>query len=105
MQKSPEKEIDALYKFVRLKIASGNSESILERLSVVTNIEDKFLHNYTNRKGEGVYYTQKYISDFIVSQTLLEFFLGRGLNETGLDEIKPGNEFILNIIPKIESGI
>jgi tRNA1(Val) A37 N6-methylase TrmN6 len=96
-----EDNIVLLYDSVRLAIESNNKESLLEKLSEVKDIEENFLHNYTNRKEEGVYFTQKYISDFIVSQTLLEFFRDRGLEEMSLDEIKPGNELILKKISEI----
>ena len=102
MQKSPEEEeIDALYESIRLEIESDNKESLLEKLNEVNNIEDKFLLNFANRKGEGVYFTQKYISDFIVSQTLIDFLNGKGLKINSLDEIKAGNEIIRDVIPKM----
>jgi methylase of polypeptide subunit release factors len=93
-----EDEVVLLYDSVRLAIQSNNKESLLEQLSKIKDIEETFLHNYTSRKEEGVYFTQKYISDFIVSQTLLEFFRDKGLEEKSLNEIKPGDERILNII-------
>ena len=101
MLRTQEKDdIALLYDSIRLAIESNNKEALLKKLSEVKNIEEGFLHNYTNRKEEGVYFTQKHISDFIVSQTLLEFFLSKGLNEKSLNEITPENEFILNIISK-----
>jgi len=101
MQKSPEEEIDALYESIRLEIKSDNKKSLIKKLSEINDIEDKFLHNYANRKGEGVYFTQKYISDFIVSQTLMEFLMSEKFKENSLEEIKAGNEIIRDLIPKI----
>ena len=96
-----EDKITLLYDSVRLAIDSNNMELLLAKLSEIKNIEENFLLNYANRKEEGVYYTQKYISDFIVSQTLLEFLQGKGLEEQSLDDVELGNEFILNFISKI----
>jgi len=49
-------------------------------LKLIKTAEESFLNNYNRRKSEGVYYTNKEISDFIVSQALL-CFLNKKLEE------------------------
>ena len=65
-----ESNLSNVYQSVRLTINSNDKESLVELLSKVDKFEEKFLLNYSNRKDEGVYFTQKRISDFIISQTL-----------------------------------
>ena len=79
-----------LYESIRLAINSSDRESLLELLSKVDSYEEKFLLNYKKRKDEGVYFTQKQISDFIISQTLIELLKNKGFELNSLEEIKMG---------------
>jgi len=83
-----------LYESVRKALESDNKLSLNENLKQIDKIERFFLQNYNKRKNEGVYFTQKYIADYIISQTLTEFFNSRlgEMNLTSLEEIKPLNQ-------------
>lgn len=79
-----------LYESVKLALNSNDKESLLELLSKLDSFEERFLLTYSNRKDEGVYFTQKRISDFIISQTLIELLKTKGYELNKLEEIKIG---------------
>ena len=87
-----ESNLSNVYQSVRLTINSNDKESLVELLSKVDKFEEKFLLNYSNRKDEGVYFTQKRISDFIISQSLIELLKNKGLELKSLEEIKIGKK-------------
>ena len=82
--------ISDLYESVRKAIKSDIIAILKENLNQIDKIELLFLQNYNKRKNEGVFFTQKYIADYIISQTLTEFLNSRikEINLTSLEEIK-----------------
>ncbi|MBY9005042.1 MAG: Eco57I restriction-modification methylase domain-containing protein, partial [Candidatus Lokiarchaeota archaeon] len=96
--------ISDLYESVRKAIKSDSIAILNEKLNQIDKIELLFLQNYNKRKNEGVFFTQKYIADYIISQTLTEFLNSRikKINLTSLEEIKSltQNDYksILNLI-------
>ncbi|TFG23451.1 MAG: hypothetical protein EU532_13470, partial [Promethearchaeota archaeon] len=87
-----------LYESVKIAINSSDEKSLSELLSKVESYEEKFLLNYSNRKDEGVYFTQKRISDFIISQTLIELLKNKGVELNSLGEIKIGKNLPANTL-------
>ena len=86
--------ISELYESVRKALESDNNTSLNENFNQIDKIELFFLQNYSKRKNEGVYFTQKYIANHIISQTLTEFFNSRleEINITNLEGIKSLNQ-------------
>jgi len=72
-------KIDVLFQSILNSIETGNNVRISERFNELNRIETEFLDNYSNKKKEGAYYTQKSVSDFMVSQGLI-LFLSHYLN-------------------------
>ncbi len=70
-------------------IKTKDFQQLLNVISSVEKYEEIFLNNYQRRKKEGVYYTDKIISDFIVNEALL-LFLNKNLNlnRTSIIEIR-----------------
>ena len=70
-------------------IKTKDFQQLLNLISSVEKYEEIFLKNYQRRKKEGVYYTEKRISEFIVNEALL-LFLNKNLNfsATNLIEIQ-----------------
>ncbi|MFX1346936.1 MAG: class I SAM-dependent DNA methyltransferase, partial [Promethearchaeota archaeon] len=86
-------------------IKTKDSQQISYLISSVGIYEEIFLNNYQRRKKEGVYYTEKKISDFIVIEALLLC-----LNKKFKDEntnIIPFQKFeeIFNINPDFQQKI
>ncbi len=100
------RSLSELYGSVRKALRSDNNVILNENLKQIDKIELIFLQNYNKRKNEGVFFTQKYIADYIISQTLTEFINSRieKMNLTNLAEIKSltQNEYksILNLVNK-----
>ncbi|MBY9018182.1 MAG: N-6 DNA methylase [Candidatus Lokiarchaeota archaeon] len=98
--------ISELYESVRKALETDNNTSLNENLNQIDKVEEFFLQNYGKIKNEGVYFTQKYISDYIISQTITEFLNSRleEINIASLEEIKSlnhdENESILNLLNK-----
>jgi transcription initiation factor IIE alpha subunit len=63
--------VNILFETILNSIETRNHRGITESLNELERIETKFLNDYKNRKNEGVYYTRKSISKFIVSRGLL----------------------------------
>ncbi len=73
--KEKEKHLQAevLFKSIENFIGTGNHTKISESLNKLNKIETDFLDDYSNKKKEGAYYTQKTVSNFIVTQAILLF--------------------------------
>ena len=73
--KEKEKHLQAevLFKSIENFIETGNHTKISESLNKLNKIETDFLDDYSNKKKEGAYYTQKTVSNFIVTQAILLF--------------------------------
>jgi hypothetical protein len=73
--KEKEKHLQAevLFKFIQNYIETGNLTRISESLNELNRIETDFLDDYSNKKKEGAYYTQKSVSNFIVYQGIMLF--------------------------------
>ena len=97
-----EMSFSEFYESVRFAINSDDMESLLELLGKIDSFEEKFLLNYSNRKDEGVYFTQKRISDFIISQTLIELLKNKGFELNGLEEVKIGKNLHPDILHKMK---
>ncbi|MHA1671464.1 MAG: TaqI-like C-terminal specificity domain-containing protein [Promethearchaeota archaeon] len=95
--------ISELYRSVRKAIELDNILYLNDNLNQIDTIERNFLKNYSSRKNEGAYFTQKYISDYIVSQTLTEFFDSKleEINIASLEELKSLNKNELKSILKL----
>ncbi|MFX1353879.1 MAG: Eco57I restriction-modification methylase domain-containing protein [Promethearchaeota archaeon] len=65
------KQIDKLYNSVLDSISFDMFSKLKENLNLINEIEKLFEISYSNRKKEGVFYTQKEISNFIYSQALI----------------------------------
>ena len=80
------------------RIKSGNFQQLQSFFFVIDELEESFLTNYHKRKKEGVYYTTKEISKFIVTEALL-LLINKKLrkNDTNLIQIQKIDEiFNLN---------
>jgi len=73
--KEKEKHLQAevLFKSIQNFIETGNHTKISESLNELNRIETDFLDDYSNKKKEGAYYTQKSVSNFIVSRGIMLF--------------------------------
>jgi len=67
------KEINKLYDSVLDSISLNKFSKLKENLTLINEIEKIFETNYSNKKKEGVFFTQKEISNFIFSQALISF--------------------------------
>ncbi|MFX0083862.1 MAG: Eco57I restriction-modification methylase domain-containing protein [Candidatus Hodarchaeota archaeon] len=72
---SYDKFIDLLDKSIK----TNDIQQLLNLLSSIDKYEEIFLKNYQKRKKEGVYYTKKNITEFIIKEALL-LFLNKNLN-------------------------
>ena len=61
-------------------IESQDFQQLVELVSLVDVFEENFLNSYLKRKKEGVFYTNKEISDFIVSEALINL-INKSLKE------------------------
>jgi hypothetical protein len=68
-------------------IKSENFQQLKSFFSDIDGLEERFLTNYHKRKKEGVYYTAREISKFIVSESIL-LFINKKLRESNVDKIK-----------------
>jgi len=74
--KEKEKHLQAevLFKSIQNSIETGNQTKISESLYELDRIETDFLDDYSKMKKEGAYYTQKSVSNFMVSQGIMLCF-------------------------------
>ncbi|MFX1268256.1 MAG: Eco57I restriction-modification methylase domain-containing protein, partial [Promethearchaeota archaeon] len=88
-------------------IEFNNYDNLRENLILITDIERKFESNYNKKKKEGVFYTQKEISDFIFSEALISLLNNEfeNLKLGRIDEIFSLNLNLQNKIKKILLGI
>ncbi len=87
--KEKEKHLQAevLFKSIQNFIENGNHTKIPESLNELNRIETDFLDDYSNKKKEGAYYTQKSVSNFIVSQGIT-FFLQNYLKSNQFNKLE-----------------
>ncbi|MCK4286613.1 MAG: Eco57I restriction-modification methylase domain-containing protein, partial [Candidatus Lokiarchaeota archaeon] len=69
------------------RIKSGNFQQLQSFFFVIDELEERFLTNYHKRKKEGVYYTAKEISKFIVTEALL-LLINKKLRRNDADSIQ-----------------
>ncbi len=95
-------KINELYNSVLNAIEFNNSVNLREILILINDMEKIFESNYNKKKKEGVFYTQKEISDFIFSQALLSLLNNEfeHLNLARIDEINSLNLKIQNKLKK-----
>ena len=86
-EKEKLEKIDVIYKSVLNSIETQNHKEISDSFKRLSNIEAGFLEEHQSRKKEGAYYTQKSISDFMISQGL-KLFLNKNLKDTQFDNLK-----------------
>ncbi|MFX1494003.1 MAG: class I SAM-dependent DNA methyltransferase [Promethearchaeota archaeon] len=100
-------KINELYNSVLDAIQFNRYENLKENLILINDIEKKFESNYYKKKKEGVFYTQKEISDFIFSQALISLLNTEFeyLKLARIDEIYSLDLNIQNEIKKFLSGI
>jgi len=82
-------QLSEIYKTVRMVLLSGKREELEGILNRVDQLEDDFLLNYRKRKSEGVYFTDRDITDYIFTQSLMELINSRieGLDLKSLRDI------------------
>ncbi|MFX0027483.1 MAG: class I SAM-dependent DNA methyltransferase [Candidatus Hermodarchaeota archaeon] len=100
-------KINKLYKSVLDAIQFNKYDNLRENLILINDIEKKFESNYYKKKKEGVFYTQKEISDFIFSQALISLLNNEFeyLKIARIDEIYTLDLNIQNKIKKFLLGI
>ncbi|MFX1588261.1 MAG: Eco57I restriction-modification methylase domain-containing protein [Promethearchaeota archaeon] len=103
---NPDK-IDELYNSVLNAIEFNKYANLRDNLFLINDIERKFESNYSKKKKEGVFYTQKEISDFIFSEALISLLNKEfeNLNLAHIDEIYSLNLKIQNKLKKFLLGI
>jgi glutaredoxin len=74
-------DYDEFIELLNEAIKAKDSQQISNLSSSIEKYEEIFLNNYHRRKKEGVYYTEKKISDFIVFEALLFFLNGNLRND------------------------
>ncbi|MFX1313915.1 MAG: Eco57I restriction-modification methylase domain-containing protein, partial [Promethearchaeota archaeon] len=81
--------------------------NLRDNLFLINDIERKFESNYNKKKKEGVFYTQKEISDFIFSEALISLLNKEfeNLNLAQIDEIYSLNLKFQNKLKKFLLGI
>ena len=72
------------------RIKSGNFQQLQSFFVVIDELEESFLTNYHKRKKEGVYYTAKKISKFIVIEALL-LLINKKLKNNDVNSIQIEN--------------
>ncbi len=100
-------KIDELYNLVLNAIEFNKYDNLRDTLILINDMEKIFESNYKKKKKEGVFYTQKEISDFIFSQALLSLLNNefKQLKLAQIDQIYSLNLNIQNKIKKFLLGI
>ncbi|TFG07231.1 MAG: hypothetical protein EU539_05560 [Promethearchaeota archaeon] len=88
--------------FARFKngIKTDNLSQIMNCLAQINVAEESFLDNYQERKNEGVYYTSRDISDFIISEALL-LYINKKFDNFPINSLKE----IFNLDPPLKKEI
>ncbi len=86
-EKEKFEKVEETYESILNSIETQNHKETSDSFKTLSNIEAKFLEEHKSRKKEGVFYTQKNISDFMVSQGL-SLFLNKNLKDTQLNNLK-----------------
>ena len=82
-----------------------NFHHIKNLISNIENIEEFFTKNYQKRKKEGVFYTNKTFSDFVVSQVLL-LLINKKCNKIGSNPLKLQKiDDLYHLIPQVKQEI
>lgn len=95
-EKEKLEKIEEIYESILNSIETQNHKEISNSLKKLSNIEAGFLEEHQSRKKEGAYYTQKSISNFMISQGL-SLLLNKNLKDTQLNN--------LNDIFKLEDSL
>jgi hypothetical protein len=95
-EKEKLEKVEEIYKAILNSIETQNHKEISDSLKKLSNIEAEFLEEHRSRKKEGAYYTQKNISDFMISQGL-SLFLSKKMKDTQFNN--------LNDIFKLEDSV
>jgi len=85
-EKEKLEKIEEIYKSILNSIETHNHKEISNSLKKLSNIEAEFLEEHRSRKKEGAYYTQRNVSDFMVSQGL-SLFLSNILKDTQFNNL------------------
>jgi len=91
-----QKNFEKLKEFIGLvdkSIRTSDFQQIYNLIPLIDGLEEEFLSGYHRRKKEGTFYTDKAISDFIVTETLL-CLINKKLNDNSHDfeQVKNLNE-------------
>ena len=85
-EKEKFEKVEEIYKSILNSIETQNHKEISDSFKTLSTIEAGFLETHQSRKKEGAYYTQKNISDFMVSQGL-SLFLNKNLKDTQFNNL------------------
>jgi len=88
-----QRDFNKFKEFIRLfdnSIRTNDFQQLNKLFPLIDKVEEQFLSGYHKRKKEGTFYTNKKISDFIVSETLL-CLINKKFNNYGLDSKKIKN--------------
>jgi len=86
-EKEKHQRVNLEFESVLNSIETGNHKRISESFNELNRIETAFLDEYSNRKKEGVYYTRKSVSNFIISQGLI-LFINNYLKSNQINSLK-----------------
>jgi len=95
-EKEKLEKVEEIYESILNFIETQNHKETSDSFKTLSNIEAGFLEEHRSRKKEGAYYTQKTISDFMISQGL-SLFLNKNLKNTQFNN--------LNDIFKLEDSL
>jgi len=95
-EKEKLEKVEEIYESILNSIETQNHKEISDSFKMLSNIEAGFLEEHQSRKKEGAYYTQKSISDFMISQGL-SLLLNKNLKGTQFNN--------LNDIFKLEDSV
>ncbi|MBA7565149.1 hypothetical protein ES708_06824 [subsurface metagenome] len=86
VEKEKLEKIEEIYESILNSIETQNHKETSDSFKKLSNIEAIFLEEHRSRKKEGAYYTQKIISDFMISQGL-SLFLNKNLKDTQFNNL------------------
>lgn len=100
-------KINQLYKSILDSIRVRKYTQLKEELTLIDDLEIIFEKNYVNRKKEGVFYTQKEISEFIFSKALISLLnnILEPLEITNFRDIFSLDLKFLNIVKEVLCNI